>query len=144
MSDTSGDLSPSVFVVCENPLSLLHDPLVNLERVETLLTCVLGTFLATEIRQKQHSDLVKIFNQIDHPILKYFIEANCTDRATDSIPPVYFRASLLLVVVVCGRVWEWVSVSVFVTLCICLCLSVSGSNKGTSQENEVDRPMWAN
>ena len=47
-----------------------------------LLTCVLGTFLTTEIRQKQHSDLVKTFNQTDHPILKYMIEpTNCTDRA---------------------------------------------------------------
>ena len=61
MSDTSGDLPPSVFVVCGNPFSLLRDPLVNLE---PLLTCVLGTFLATEIRQKQHCDLVKTFNHI--------------------------------------------------------------------------------
>ena len=32
MCDTSGDLSPSVFVVCEKPVSLLRDPLVNLDR----------------------------------------------------------------------------------------------------------------
>ena len=32
MSDTSGDMSPSVFVVYENPFSLFRDPLVNLER----------------------------------------------------------------------------------------------------------------
>ena len=47
-----------------------------------MLTHVIGTFLATEIRQKQHSELVKTFTQIDYPILKYFIEPNCTDRAT--------------------------------------------------------------
>ena len=46
------------------------------------MTCAFGTFLGTEIRQKQHSDLVKTFNHTDHPILKYLIEPNCTDRAT--------------------------------------------------------------
>ena len=35
-----------------------------------------------QIRQKQHSDLVKTFNQTDQPILKYVNEPNCTDRAT--------------------------------------------------------------
>ena len=51
------------------------------------MTCVLGTSLASEIRQKQHSDLVKTFNQIDHSILKHCVESNCTDRATRAVFP---------------------------------------------------------
>ena len=51
--------------------------------VELLLTGggVRAAFLATEIRQKQHSDLVKTFNRINHSILKYCVEPNCTDHA---------------------------------------------------------------
>ena len=56
LSHTSLDLSPSVFVVCENPF-LFSVTRWRISNVESLLTCVLGTILATEVRQKQHSDL---------------------------------------------------------------------------------------
>ena len=54
MSDTSGDLSPFVFVVCENPF-LFSVTRWWIWNVESLMTCVRGTFLATDIKQKQHS-----------------------------------------------------------------------------------------
>ena len=65
-----------------------------------MLTCGLGTFLATEIRQRKHCDLVKTLNQIDHPTLKNCIEPNCTDRATR-------QKQLRTVQFFCDNVSEW-------------------------------------
>ena len=82
MSDTSGDLSPSCVCCLRETLSLLRVPLVNLER-RTLVDVVVVrvTFLATEIRQKQHSDWVEISITSSFD-LEVFNEPNSTDRAT--------------------------------------------------------------
>ena len=66
---------PCDFRVCLHPV--LHHLLCCAG-----LTCAFGTFLATEIRQKQHSDLVKTFQSNRSSDIEVFIEPNCTDRAT--------------------------------------------------------------
>ena len=70
-----------VFLVCGSVLPVAVPKFCCVE-LPVDWWCVFVTFLATEVTQKQHSELVNIFISLS-PILKCCCESNSTDRATE-------------------------------------------------------------